>query len=176
MTEHKTDIHNRPPFKKETETIEIRRLEKRWVIALTNPYKDSPKHRNSLVELTYLEIIKSAKSLYSQLNGTSERTAFEKDYKNDSSESSLAMQTFLTRSCYLHLECSFDYLYRIRYDFYNCPFEKEIMEQIELREHYTPGSSKHWETKPNCKEFFDRVFRVQDAKSFQALPHNSINV
>lgn len=150
-------------------------MEKRWVTALTNPYKDSLYHLNSIIELTYHDILKSAKTLYSQLESTSERTVFEKDCKNNSSESSLAMHTFLTSSCYLHLECSFDYLYRIQYDFYNCPFENEIMRLIELREHYTPGSCKHLQTKPNCKEFFNRVITVQDAQFIQVLPHIAIN-
>ena len=170
MTEIKSQNQNRLPFKKETERL----MEKRWVTALTNPYKDSSHHQNSIIELTYHDILKSAKSLYSQLHGTLQRTAIEKDYKNNSSESSLAMHTFLASSCYLHLECRFDYLYRIRYDFYNCPFEKEIIQLINLREHYTPGSSKHWETKPNCKEFFQRVLQVQEAKYFQVLPHIEI--
>lgn len=122
------------------------------------------------------DILKSAKSLYSQLENTSKRTVYEKDCKNNNSESSLAMNTFLTSSCYLHLECSFDYLYRIRYDFYNCPFEKELMEKIELREHFTPGSCKHWETKPNCKEFFDRVIKVQDAQFIQVLNHQNVGL
>lgn len=170
MTEIKYNIQNLLPFKREG-----RVLTKRWTEARQNPYKASPKHGNSLVELTYHEIVKLAKSLCSQLESTSERTAFEKDYRNDNSESSLAMHSFLTRSCYLHLECSFDYLYRIQYDFYNCPFEKELMEQIELREHYTPGSFKHWQTKPNCKEFFDRVIKIQEAKFIHVLPHIAIN-
>ena len=175
MTEIKSQIQNHLPFKKEAERLNIPRLEKRWVLAHSNPYKDSSYHQNSIIEVTYHDILKSAKSLYSQLHGTLQRTVFEKDYKNDSSESSLAMHTFLTSSCYLHLECSFDYLYRIRFDFYNCPFENELMEKIELRDHYTPGSSKHWETKPNCKEFFQRVVRVQDAQFIQVLPHIAIN-
>ncbi len=175
MTEINPQNQNLLPFKKETETIEIRRLDKRWVTALSNPYKASPKHRNSLVELTYHELLKSAKSLYSQLQSTSERTVFEKDYRYDNSESSLAMHSFLTSSCYLHLECSFDYLYRIQYDFHDCPFEKELMEQIDLREHYNHGSCKQWQTKPNCKEFFERVIKVQDVKFIRVLPHIVIN-
>jgi hypothetical protein len=171
MTEIKSDIQNHFPFKKETKRL----MEKRWVTALTNPYKDSSHHQNSIIELTYHEILKSAKSLYSQLQATSKRTVYEKDCKNNNSESSLAMHSFLTSSCYLHLECSFDYLYRIRYDFYNCPFEKEIIQLINLREHYTPGSFKHWETKPNCKEFFERVIQVQDAQFIKVLPHIEIN-
>lgn len=171
MTEIKSQIQNLLPFKKETERLK----EKRCVLSTSNPYKDSSHHRNSIIELTYHEILKSAKSLYSQLESTSERTVFEKDYRCDNSESSLAMHTFLTSSCYFHLECSYDYLYRIRYDFYNCPFENELMEQIELRDQYTPGSCKHWQTKPNCNEFFQRVVEVQDAKFFQVLPHIAIN-
>ena len=171
MTEIKTQNQNRLPFKKETKRL----MEKRWVTALTNPYKDSSHHQNSIIELAYHDILKSAKSLYSQLNGTLQRISFEKDCKNNNGESSLAMHTFLTSSCYLHLECSFDYLYRIRYDFYNCPFEKELIEKIELREYFTPGSCQRWETKPNCKEFFNRVIQVQDKQSIQVLRHIAIN-
>ena len=163
MTEINSKIQNLMPLKKE------KRLGKRWIISLANPYKDSANCQNAIIELTYHEIVKLAKTLYSRLQSTSERTAFEKNYKNDNSESSLAMHSFLTSSCYLHLECSFDYRYRIQYDFYNCPFEKELMDQIQLREQNTPGSCKHWQTKPNCKEFFNRVIRVQNAQFIQVL-------
>lgn len=174
MTEIKSTIQHLSPFKKETERLNTHRLEKRWITALSNPYKDSSHYQNSIIELTYHEILKLAKTLYSQLQSTSERTVFEKNCKNDNSESCLAMHTFLTSSCYLHLECSFDFKYRILYDFFNCPFEKEIMKQIQLRKDYSPGSCKHRQTKPNCEEFFNRVIKVQDAQFIQVLNNQEV--
>jgi len=171
MTEIKSTIQHLAPFKKE-----IRKIEKRWVIALSNPYKDSSHYQNSIIEFTYHEILKLAKTLYSQLQSTSERTLYEKNFKNDNSESCLAMHTFLTSSCYLHLECSFDFKYRIQYDFFNCPFEKELMQQIQLREDYSPGYCKHKQLKPNCEEFFNRVIKVQDKEHIYLLIENSSNV
>lgn len=176
MTEIKSTVQHLLPFKKETERLNTHRQEKRWVIALCNPYKDSSHYQNSIIELTYHEILKLAKTLYSQLQSTSERTVYEKNHKIDNSESCLAMHTFLTSSCYLHLECSFDFKYRIQYDFFNCPFEKELMQQIQLREDYSPGSCKHWQLKPNCEEFFNRVIQVQEKEHIYLLIENSSNV
>ncbi len=169
MTEIKPQIQNRQPFKQETGM-----LEKRWITAKTNPNK-VPSYRNSIVEFTYNNVLKLAKRLYSQLESTSERTVFEKDHRYDSSENSLAMHTLLTPNFYWHLECSFDYLYRIEYDFHKCPFEEQFTEQIHIREHYMPGSTKHWHTRPDCKGFFNRVVQVQDAQYIHVLPHNAIS-
>ena len=172
MTEIKSQIQNLLPFKKET----TRRIQKRWVLALSNPYKDSSHYQNSIIELTYHEILKVTKGLYSQLQSDSKRTVFEKNCKNDNRDGILSMHTFLTSSCYLHLECSFDFKYRIQYDFFNCPFENELMMLIQLREDYSPGSCKHWQTKPNCEEFFNRVIQVQDKEHIYLLIENSSNV
>jgi hypothetical protein len=169
MPEIRSTIQNHLPFKREGKVIE-----KIWRVSLLNPLKSDIKHRNPMVELTYNKVLHLAKRLYSSLD-VSKRKVFERDYRHDNTESSLAMHTFITPNFYWHLECGLDYHYRIEYDFYNCQFEEELMKHVHRRELVTPGSCKQRQLKANCEEYFNRVIHIQDAHYTQVLPYIVIN-
>lgn len=147
----------------------IRRMEKRWITASNTKAAKGYWVQNGVVELFYDQILDLAKSLYSTLPDKYSRTVFEKDYRNDNTENSFAMHTFITPSFYWYLECHFAYYYHVEYDFHNCPFEEELRTNFERKFHYANGKCNQRKLKPNCEEFYKQVLKVQDAQYITIL-------
>lgn len=57
---------------------------------------------------------------------------FERDYKQDSTDSCLSMHCFLTPNFYIYLECGLDLIYRIDWAFNNCSYEDEVIKLLQL--------------------------------------------
>lgn len=148
---------------------------KQWIRGKSRMRQSIIHEKNADVESTYKKVLELAKQLYSSLPDPSERTVFEKDDRRDCSENPYSMHTFINSSFYWYLECNMVFNYRIEYDLHNCPFQEQFMELIESQNKYNPGSCIHWHQKPNCKEFFQRVIKVQDAQFIYVLPHIAIN-
>ena len=146
----------------ETQLLGPSRLKKRWKTALIKQ-KGMNKDINKLVEAYYKDVLAFVKPLISTLPDTYSRTVFERDYREDSSENSFAMHSFITPSFFWYLECDYAYRYRVEYDFHNCPFEEQIRNKLSGM--YTLlERTEQRHLQPNCEEFLKRVFKVQDEK------------
>ncbi len=162
------------PYKKVTD--QGNRLMKRWKLAQLKYKSGYTSDLNYGTEHVYHQILTLAKTLYSQLPEGLTNPVFNKDYKEDNGENALMMHCFITDNFYWELECSFAYFYRINYDFYNCPFEREIMNAIERNEPYLPNCFVRTPQKPNCLELHRRVIQVQDHEHIYLLTENSLNL
>jgi hypothetical protein len=151
-------------------------LGKRWKAAALKYKRGYTNDQNSLTEHVYHQILDLYKTLYSRLPEALTNTVFEKNYKEDNTENAFTMHSFLTPNFYWSLECSFDYIYRINYDFCNCPFEQEVMQMIERNEPYLPIAFVKSPQKPNCIEFYKRVLAVQEPEHIYLLTENSGNL
>lgn len=107
----------------EIQNPRFRKSGKRWKEARTVSNARN-KDINFMVELYYKEILDLAKKLICTLPDTYSRTVYEKDEREDNSESFLAMHTFISPSFYWHLECDLAYFYRAEFDFHNCPLKQ----------------------------------------------------
>ena len=144
------------------------RLFKRWKTAQRRTPGQVNADQNFMVELHYHKILVKVKNLFATSPFLSSQLVFEKDYKEDNTENSFTMHSFISSSFFWYLECDFAYCYMVEYDFHNCPFEQEIRELIE---------SSFWGStrvnqkpqKPNCEEFYKRVLKVQDKEYFNLL-------
>ncbi len=151
-------------------------LMKRWKLADLKYKRGYTSDLNYGTEHVYHQILNFAKTAYSQLPEALTNPVFEKDYKEDNTENAFTMHSFITHNFYWELECSFAYFYRINYDFYNCPFEQEIMNAIERNEPYLPNCFVRTPQKPNCQELHRRVLQVQDQEHIYFLTENSCNL
>jgi len=73
----------------------------------------------------------------------------------------------LSRTVYLYIECSFDYLYRIEFAFHNCPCEAEVRELFAA--YVFNGRTKEAKLKPSFSEFYHNVLAIQDSKHIYTL-------
>jgi hypothetical protein len=143
------------------------RIGKRWKQAIAI-HNGRDKNINYMVETYYKELLNYAKSLISTMPDAYSRTVFERDYREDESENSFTMHSFLTPNVHLLLECDFAYHYRVEYDFFNCPFEELIIDKMTgMRTLFRYAEQKHLQ--PNCEEYLKRVFKVQDEKYILVL-------
>ncbi len=162
------------PYKKVTD--QGHGLSKRWKLAESKYKRGYTSDLNYGTEHLYHQILTFAKTLYSQLPEALTNPIFEKDDKEDGTENAFRMHCFITHNFYWELECSFAYFYRINYDFYNCPFEEEIMNAINRNEPYLPNCFVRTPQKPNCLKLHRRVLHVQDQEHIYLLTENSCNL
>lgn len=162
------------PFKKVAD--QGNSMAKRWKLAQLKYKRGYTSDLNYMTEHVYHQILTLAKTLYSQLPEAQTNPVFIRDVKEDNTENAFAMNYFITYNFYWELECSFAYFYRINYDFYNCPFEQEIMNAIERNEPYLPNCFVRTPQKPNCLELYRRVLQVQDKEHIYLLTENSSNL
>jgi len=134
------------------------RMQKRWSIAVNRTNFPIQRVRNLNREGCYRSILLEVKKLFAN----TKHPMFERDFKNDNTESALAMHAYLTNSFYFNLECSFMYNYQIQYAFNDCPYEAEIRALIaRTSEDSRPTEVK---LKPDFATFYLNVLKVQDAK------------
>lgn len=166
------------PYKKVAEVgiVGGNRLHKRWKLAQLKYKRGYTSDLNYGTEHVYHQILTLAKTAYSQLPEALTNPVFFKDYKEDNTENALMMHCFITHNFYWELECTFAYFYRINYDFYNCPFEQEIIDAINRNEPYLPNCFVRTPQKPNCQELHRRVLQFQDQVHIFLLTENSSNL
>lgn len=160
MAERKSRPIQQAPF--EIQSLGPSRINKRWKIALVKR-KGMNKDINMLVEAYYKDVLEFVKSLFSTLPDSYSRTVFERDYREDNSENSFTMHSFIAPSFFWYLECDYAYHYKVEYDFHSCAFEEQI--RGKLSGMYTLlERTEQRNLQPNCEEFLKRVFKVQDEK------------
>src|SRR5687768_1508807 len=137
--------------------IDFSTRRKKWVIERSIKNHPSRRDRNDSLEFTYNLILKAAKRFIAKLPDEASRKVFERDYKHDSSESLVAMHSFLSPNIYWSLDCDYLYEYQIEYSFYNCSFEAEIQELIWKEIYYTKNCNPK---SMNHKEFYNGVLKV----------------
>ncbi len=98
------------------------RSKKLWKVAQRRTNQVEQQRTNVTVEVKFGQILSKAK----QLSANNTQPIFERDYRNDSTDSATFMHAYITSNFYFLLECDHFYNYRIEYGFYNCPFESVI--------------------------------------------------
>lgn len=138
-----------------TNTNSLPRLNKLWRTAQTRANFQMQKMVNNNIELGYHRILRSAKQrLASHL-----QPVFERDQKQDDRDSATALHSFISNSFYFHLECDFQYDYRVTYAFCHCPYEQEIREL--LSKYPFDARAKEVVLKPDFNTFYKAVLAYQ---------------
>ena len=142
--------------------INQRQPTKRWVIAQARPEKLTVM-QNNCTEVAYHSVIDAVKKLHLKPN----EVYYERDLKNDKSQGSLGMHSFMTPNFYWVLYCEFTYTYAIDFAFYNCPYESEL--RTMLRPFPLDRQAKEKELQPNFKTFYQNVLKIQDPVYLHSL-------
>jgi hypothetical protein len=139
------------------------RIPKKWVEA-KRKYSHTQQHRdNLLAEHSFMQLLKQA----TQLLKGEHKTAFNRDYRGCNATDAFAMQVFICPSFYLYLECSYDFVYRVKYAFNSCRHEGEIRKL--LNGYLLKGRAKEVQLKPDFNTFYKNVLAVQDPKHIISL-------
>jgi hypothetical protein len=133
---------------------------KTWKVAQRRSNYQEQQRTNTTVEVFYNSVLFNAKKLH----GHSNQPRFERDYRNDRSESGLAMHAFLSDQFYFYLECDLHYDYNIEYAFFRCPFESEI--RAMLKGYPCDTRAREANLKPDFPTFYKNVQAFQDKKFF----------
>jgi hypothetical protein len=134
------------------------RMHKTWATAKRRGSNEVQERTNSTVEILYTSMLSKAKRLL----GQAAYPVFERDYRQDRTESALAMHCFMSSNCYLRLECDALYNYRVEYAFHHCHFEQVI--RAMLVGYPFDTHSAEVKLRPDFTTFYHRVLQVQDSK------------
>jgi hypothetical protein len=118
----------------------------------------SQKRTNEAVEGSYHALINHVKTLYATLPNESDRLIVEMN-RAEEPLNPISIYCFMTCHFYFYLECDIVFRYRIEYQMYDCPFEKEILKGLQqtiMRSHSTEVMKM-----PDYKNVFSEVLRVQ---------------
>jgi hypothetical protein len=116
---------------------------KRWKIAKRHHMGKLHEGSNILVEKHFMEIRNEVKRLYAQLN----EYFYDKDEREDLTESTVSMHTIACSSLFMILDCSHCHEYEIEYHIEDSPFKEEIKALLR-----TAGKPKLME--PNMAAYF----------------------
>jgi len=127
---------------------------KAWIKAVNQHGFTSLKRRNGNVEAQYHRIIEFVKKHHLKDGDI----YFERDFKTDE-EGYLAMHKFMTPHFYIYLECGLDLVYYVEYDFFNCTYEADIMNQLA----FYPISERSIRKalQPDFPMYYQRTLRIQ---------------
>jgi hypothetical protein len=116
---------------------------------------------NTAIDQSYHTLIEHVKKLYSKLPNVDDRIVVEMNRAQEPNNP-ISIYCFMTPHFYFYLECDVMLRYRVEYQLFNCPYEKEItkaMKQTILRSYSTEIMKM-----PNYQTFFKEVLRVQPDK------------
>jgi hypothetical protein len=155
MKELKTS-DDKPIIKTHYPLTNSRKPGKRWIIASTASQHKQKKMQNECVESAYMRVINAVKRLYLK-PGT---IYYEKDSRQDKSESATSMHSFITSNFYWHLHCSYLYEYEVEFAFNDCEFEAYI--KAMLIPFPLDRQATERKLRPDFNTFFETVLQVQD--------------
>lgn len=126
---------------------------KRWVIAQGRGTRPQQALQNSNTEHAYHRIIAAIKEQYLKPGDV----YFERNYKQDKTESLFDMHSFMCNSVLLRLDCMLYYDYEVEFAFYNCPFEESIRAMLKVGPLDT--QAKEITLQPNFQLYYEHVLR-----------------
>lgn len=133
------------------------RISKRW-----KQVKPGTPHKhlivlNETIAMQYHRILKTVKEKYLE-PGTA---YFERDYKDDITDP-FRLHGFISSNFYFMLECDFTFVMKMEYDFYNCPFEAEILSLLR----FATGLNRAFHTpkQPIIPEYLKATTAYQDSQ------------
>jgi len=112
---------------------------------------------NPLWEKMYHTLVESMKELCRTLPIEDERYCIEINLKQHPMHCE-GLHIIQTRHFHLHLECTYNYDYRIEYSLYKCPLEKELHTLLERFSLTQIATQTH---RHNYIAFFNRCLQVQ---------------
>jgi len=146
------------------QTTKLRlRATKLWIIARQRPNQGPQKRHNETIENIYNQLLSIAK-LHTRHE---EEPVFERNYRNDKTDSLILMHAYMSSQVYLLLECDCLYDYYIQYAFYRCPFEKELVDIIDTFPFRSQISLV--DLKPDYSTFYRRVLDFQE-QTYVSIP------
>jgi hypothetical protein len=151
----KTDKYNTETTRsKPHPPIENKVTRKAWTKAVSQHGFISLKRRNANLEAQYHRIINLVKKRHLKDGDI----YYERDFKIDEA-GYLAMHCFLTAHFYIYLECELDLVYHVGYNFFNCAYEADVMNQLKCY----PASehSIRVALKPDFPTYYQRTLRFQ---------------
>lgn len=136
---------------------------KRWIVAKRYFGHTRRQLDNETLEGCFMHLLYKVRQL---IKGQAS-TVFERDYRSDNSDSSLAMHAFMTDSIHLYLFCSLNFEYRIEFAFCNCPHEQAIRKLLDA--FIFQGRTTEVQLQPDFNTFFRNVQVYQHSRYFNSL-------
>ena len=161
------EVKDTPKIKDYEEQIEKKRrsrLGKMWKLAKQQKVTKTIQLQNSSIEYYYILILTEVKIYL----GSQHPIVFERDYREDNSENSFAMHSFLAPNIYLHLMCDLNFHYWIEYDFHECWIEDRVRIRIAKLFEFSQ-QARHRPLQPNCFEYHKSVIAKQDPQYIYTL-------
>jgi hypothetical protein len=152
------ELLNQPENTKPTATPKtFYRISKRWKQVRPGTQHKHLKDLNDTIAMQYHRILKTVKEKYLE-PGT---VYFERDYKDDSTDP-FRLHGFISDNFYFMLECDFTFIMQMEYDFYNCPFEAEILGHLR----FATGLNRAFHTpkQPILPEYLKAVMAYQESQ------------
>lgn len=166
---------NRHPMENNKNTASLNEIETRYRTVKPRYRNDQrarkhcePKetHLNEAIAFFYHTLVAKCKEMFSTLPNKEDRVMLMLDLTKDPVNSS-GIHCIATSTFFIHLECDAYHKYRVEYQFYRCPFEKQIQEQINrltLRSFSTQIA-----TQADYPAFFRRVLACQPERFIHLL-------
>lgn len=138
--------------------------QKRWKLTRSDNQDPARITRNLVIDQAYMFLLSKIKELYKGSN----TEAFELDIRHDRSFSSSGMHTFCTPDLSLELECGFDLICCVTYDFEDCQYQEQVLAWLQgsfsLRD-----AAVHTPVKGGIKACFARLKQLHSASCFTVL-------
>jgi len=127
---------------------------------------DTQKKINPVIHDMYHFVVESVKELYSKLPNKEDRVMIELNLKACPLDVS-GLYCVLTPHFYFHLECDVMTNFKIEYQFFQCPFEKEIQALID--KYSIRSYSTEIVKREDYPSFFERCLQVNPERFIRVL-------
>jgi hypothetical protein len=155
----------KPSIDEAVTALPMRRVpQKRWKLFRSDNQDPARRTRNIVIDMAYMHLLSKVKAFY-QGTGTE---AYEQDLRHDRTFTAVGMHCFCTPELYLELECGYDLLCIVRYDFEHCRHQAQIMSLLEGI-YPLKDVARHCPTKGGLVQSFAAIKRLHPPEYFTHL-------